>query len=142
MHDPVPVCESNRREDLAGVLDGDGNRSWTTRNDELLERAAVEILHGDVVGALCLATVVDRHDVGMREARGVLRLAAETLDELVVACVAVVEDLDRYASAEHLVLSEVDVRHSARAELAEDAIAPVKEGIEEGVGDCHAASSE
>ena len=41
--------------------------------------------------------------------------------------VAVVEDLDRDAPAELLVLGEVDVRHPARAELADDPVAPVEE---------------
>ena len=45
----------------------------------------------------------------MRQARRVLGLAAEALDELLVVRVAVVEDLDRDAAAELLVLGEVDV---------------------------------
>ena len=64
---------------------------------------------------------------GWRQAGGVLRLAAEALDERVVGRVAVVEDLDRDAAAELLVLGEVDVRHPARAELAHDAVAAVEE---------------
>ena len=40
----------------------------------------------------------------MRKACGVLRLAAEALDELVVARVPVVEDLDRDAATELLVV--------------------------------------
>jgi hypothetical protein len=73
----------------------------------------------------------------MREARRVLRLASETLDELVVARVAVVEDLDRDAAPEHLVLGQVDVRHPARPELADDPVPPVEELVEQRVGDGH-----
>ena len=47
----------------------------------------------------------------MVEARGALRLAAETLDELLVRCVAVVQQLQRHAPPELLVLGEIDVRH-------------------------------
>jgi hypothetical protein len=66
----------------------------------------------------------------MREARGVLRLPPEALDELVVTCVPVVEDLDRDAAPEHLVLGEIDVCHPARAELAHDAVAPVEKRVD------------
>ena len=65
----------------------------------------------------------------MRERGGVLRLAAEALDELLVVRVAVVEDLDRDPAAELLVLGEVDVRHPAGAELAHDLVATVEERV-------------
>jgi hypothetical protein len=67
----------------------------------------------------------------------VLGLPAEALDERVVGRVAVVQDLDRDPAAELLVLGEVDVRHSARAELALDAIAAVEDGADQGVRDGH-----
>ena len=73
----------------------------------------------------------------MREARRVLGLAAEALDELLVAGVALVQDLDRDATAEHLVLGEIDVRHAAHAELALDAVAPVEKCVDQRVGNSH-----
>ena len=73
----------------------------------------------------------------MREAGGVLRLTAKALHELVVARMAVVEDLDRHAPAQHLVFCQIDVRHPAGAELAQDPVAPVEEGVDQGVGDGH-----
>src|SRR2546429_639474 len=79
----------------------------TTREVQLRERATLEVLHRDVVGALGLAGVVDGDDVGMRERGRVLRLAGEALDELVVVRVALVEDLDRHPPAQLLVLGEV-----------------------------------
>ena len=133
VHDPVPVCEAERREDLARVLDRDVDRRGASADDELLERAPVEELHRDVVGLLGLAAVVDRDDVRMVESRSVLRLAAETLDELVVVRVAAVEDLDRDPTPELLVLGEVDVGHPTRPELALDPVAPVKERVDERV---------
>ena len=66
-----------------------------------------------------------------------LRLAAEALDELLVGRVAVVEQLQRDAAAELLVLGEVDVRHPARAELALDHVAPVEDAVDQGVGRGH-----
>src|SRR5205807_710716 len=84
-----------------------------------------------------LAAVIDRDDVRMRQAGRVLGLAAEALDELVVAGMPIVEDLDRDPPAQHFVLREIHVRHSARAELAHDAVAPVEERVETSVGDGH-----
>src|SRR6516225_2198849 len=69
-------------------------------DDQLLQRATVEVLHRDVVGVLGLAAVVDRDDVRVVERGRVLRLAAEALDELSVVPVAAVEDLDRDAAAQ------------------------------------------
>ena len=88
--DAVAMREAKRREDLPRVVDGHRHRRRAAREDQLLQRAAVEVLHRDVVRALGLAAVVDRDDVLLREARCVLRLAAEALDELLVARVAVV----------------------------------------------------
>ena len=73
----------------------------------------------------------------MREAGRVLRLAPEPLDELRVARVPVVEDLDRDAAAELLVLGEVHLGHSAGAELAGDQVAPVEERVDQVIRDGH-----
>src|SRR5207344_620295 len=91
----------------------------------------------DVVGVFGLAAVVDRDDVRMVERGRVLRLAPEALDELVVVPVAAVEDLDRDAAPELLVLGEVDVGHPTRAELALDPVAPVEQRVDEGVAYRH-----
>ena len=56
------------------------------------------------------------------------RLAAEALDELLVARVALVQDLDRDAAPELGVLRQPDVRHAARAELALEPVAAREEG--------------
>ena len=131
VHDPVPVREAQRREDLARVVDRDPERRRAARDEQLLQRPALDVLHRDVVGALGVAAVVDRDDVRMREPGGVLGLAPEPLHELLVAGVAVVEDLDRDAAAELLVHGEVDVRHPSGAELPADQIAPVEERVDE-----------
>ncbi len=137
MHDAVPVREAQRREDLARVLDRDVDRRGAAADDELLERAPVEELHRDVVGVLGVAAVVDRDDVRVVERSGVLGLAAEALDELVVVRVAPVEDLDRDAAAELLVLGEVHVGHPAGAELPLDPVAPVEQRVDERVAYRH-----
>jgi hypothetical protein len=135
--DPVPVCETERLEHLERVRDrlADGER--TSGEDELLQAPALDDFHGDVVRPLGLTAVVDRDDVGMREPRRGLCLAAEPLDEELVVRVTVVQDLDGDAAPELLVLGQIDVRHAARAELPEDAVAPVEERVDQGVGNCH-----
>ncbi len=135
--DAVAVREPERREDLACVVDRDRDRRRTARDQELLEGAALQVLHRDVVGALGLAAVVDRDDVRMRQPGRVLRLAAEALDELLVLRVAVVEHLQRHAAAQLLVLGEVDVRHPAGAQLADHLVAAVENLVDEGVGARH-----
>src|SRR6185312_9518599 len=108
---------------------------------QLLERAPVEVLHRDVVGALGAAAVEDRDDVRMVQAGRALRLPPEALDELVVGCVPVVEQLERDAPPELLVLGEIDVRHPARAELALDDVALVEDAIDQGVSGGHARAN-
>ena len=133
----VLVRERERRQNLSRIADRDLDRRRAEADDQLLERASVEVLHRDVVGALRLAAVVDRDDVRMRQRGRVLSFAPEALDELLVGGVAVVQDLDRDAAAELLVLGEVDVGHAAGAELADDPVAPVEEGVDQGVGNGH-----
>src|SRR5262249_59989111 len=123
--DPVPVREADRGQDLARVLDGRLHRRGPAADDQLLERPPVEVFHRYVVGALGRAAVVDGDDVRVREAGRVLRLAAEALDDLVVGGMAVVEDLDRDAAAELLVLRGVDGGPAPRAALADDPVAAV-----------------
>jgi hypothetical protein len=73
----------------------------------------------------------------VRQRRGRLGLAPEALDEEVVVRVALVQDLDRHPASEILVLGQVDVRHSPRAELADDAVTAVEKGVDERVGGRH-----
>ena len=133
--DPVPVREAERLQQLLRVGDRRVDRERAARHDQLLEAAPLDHLHGDVVGALRLAAVVDGDDVRMREPGGRLRLAPEALDEEVVLRVALVQDLDGDAAAELLVLGEVDVGHAAGAELPQDPVAAVEERVDEGVRD-------
>ena len=63
--------------------------------DQLLQRAALDVLHRDVVGAVELAAVEDGDDVRVLEAGRRLGLAAEALDELAVLGEAAVQDLQR-----------------------------------------------
>jgi len=131
--DPVAVRERERTEDLPRVVDCDRDRRRSVADEQLLERAPVQVLHCDVVGALCAAAVEDRDDVRVVETGCALRLAPEALHELLVGCVSLVEQLQRDAAPELLVLCQVDVGHPARAELALDHIAPVERPVDQGV---------
>ena len=137
--DPVPVRERERVQDLARVVDRDRDRRRAVLDEQLLQRAAVEELHRDVVGALGVAAVEDRDDVRVVEAGRVLRLAPESLHELLVGGVALVQHLQRHLAAELLVLGEVHVGHPAGAEPAADQVAVVEDAVEERVGRRHQA---
>ena len=67
--DPAPVREARRLEDLDDEGDGEGRVERAVVADELLERAARQVLHRDVVGAVPLAAVEDADDVGVLQAR-------------------------------------------------------------------------
>src|SRR4029079_18989207 len=123
MDDAVPVRVPERSEHLTDVRDRDRHGARPARDDELLERATLDVLHDDVVRALCLAAVEDRDDVRMRETGRMRRLAPEPLYELRVVRVAVVEDLDRDLPAELLVLREPHVGHPAAAARALEPVA-------------------
>ena len=84
-----------------------------------------------------LAAVVDRDHVRVRQRGRALRLPVEALDELLVAGVALVQDLDRDPPPEHLVLGEVDVGHPAASDPLQDPVAPVEERVDQGVRGGH-----
>src|SRR5262249_42542835 len=133
VHDLVPVRLRERAQDLPRELDRGQRRRRALADQELLERRPVEVLHRDVVGAVDLSAVVDADAVRVVEPCGVARLALEPLDELLVAGVALVEDLQCDLPPELLVLGQVHVGHPAGAELALHAIPPVKQGADQAV---------
>ncbi len=76
------VGEAEGGGDLAGDLGGLLRREMAVGAQDVGERAAVDVLHGDVVGRRVLAPVEDVDDVRVVEVGGGLRLAAEALDEV------------------------------------------------------------
>ncbi len=99
MHDALGVCGLQG----LGDLERHGRRrSWresTPFEDPVLQGAAGQILHRDVIRvARVLAPVVNRDDVRMREGRSALRLALEAFDELRVVGVAATHDLERHVA--------------------------------------------
>ena len=63
MDDAALVGEAGGAEDLDREVDRAQRLQRPLLADELLERASLEELHRDVVGAVPLAAVVGRHDV-------------------------------------------------------------------------------
>ena len=123
MDDTVPVGEARPLEHLADQPDR--LLGGQARVDQLLQRAALQVLHRDVVGAVDVAAVEDGDDVRVLEAGGRLGLAAEALDELAVLGEAPVQHLERDAALQVRVLGQPDVRHPARADPAQQPVAAV-----------------
>ena len=77
-HAPL-VREAGGQQDLLGDADRVEGIERAVLDDDLLERAALEVLHRDVVGAVPLAAVVDADDVRVLQARRGGGLAPEPL---------------------------------------------------------------
>ena len=111
--------------------------------DQLLERAAREVLHRDVVRAVVGAAVVDADDVGVLEAGRRLGLAAEALDEVRVLGEAAVQQLQRDLAPELLVLGQEHVGHPPGAEAREHLVAAVDDravvDARSGIGSCRSS---
>ena len=101
--------------------------------DALLQRAALQILHGDEGAAVLLADVMNGADVGMIQGGRGSSLALEPAQRLPVASQVVRQELERHEATEPGVLRFVDHAHAAAAELLDDAV--VGEGLaDQGVG--------
>ena len=107
--------------DLGRLLGGE----LLVRRQDLRERAALHLFHGDEVGALVLPPVVHADDVGMREAGCRLGLAAEALDEVGVGGELGEEDLDRYLAVEQQVARGEHVGHAAAPDPLVDLISVI-----------------
>ena len=90
--------------------------------DDAVERAALEILHGDVALALELAVLVDRGDARVHEVRRVARLALEALVRLGVDLHVGAQDLERHRALEPNVARAVHRRQRALAEPVLDRV--------------------
>jgi hypothetical protein len=95
--------------------------------DDVVERLALDELHGDVVGAGELADVVGAGDVGVADAPSEADLAAEPLEVLRGAGDVGVEDLEGDDVAD----DDVDrAKHGAHAAAADEAFDAVATGIQ------------
>ena len=95
--------------------------------DCLLQRGALQILHGDEGAAVLLADVMNGADVGMIQGGRGSSLALEPAQRLPVASQFVRQELQRDEAMEPRVLRFVHHAHSAAAKLLDDAV--VGEGL-------------
>ena len=88
----------------------------------MLQRHAVQKLHGNERFAVLVVNFVDRADVGMIQRRGGLGLALETAEGLRVFGYVVGQELEGHKPAEFDILSLIHHTHSATADLLYDAV--------------------
>src|ERR1700693_292754 len=90
--------------------------------DAVLQRFAVKTFHGDVGLPIFLANFVNGADVGMIQRGGRSRLAAKSLERLVVFSHFFGKKFQRDVPAEVSILGFVHDTHTTAAELFDDAV--------------------
>ena len=95
MDEPVLVRKRESARDLDARSRAPRARRGALANDALLQVLAVDVLEDDVLPVVLLAAVDDRDDVRVLQLGDRTRLALESLDEVLVAVVLLVEDLER-----------------------------------------------
>ena len=88
------------------------------------EGLALEVLHDQEVGAVLLADVEERADVGMVQAGHGPRFALEALAQVGVGREMLGQDLEGDGAVEPRVLRAVDLAHPARPEGGQDLVGP------------------
>jgi hypothetical protein len=118
-----------------GDVQRPGHRHGPARGCErALERHAVQVLHDDVERAVGqLADEKNVHHVGMREARGHLRLAVEARDDRRIRRELAVQDLHRDVPVDPFLESAVHAPHRANADELADLDVPQDLAAEVGV---------
>ncbi len=118
MDDAGSVSGGEGRGELAGDRSrfGDGKAPVRLVSEELGERRAVVIGHGDEAQALVLSDLIDGADVRMVQGRGGLGLATEAGLVLGSHGALVMEKLERHLAAQLHVLGQIDDAHAPAAE--------------------------
>ena len=93
----------------------------------MLQRQAVQKLHGDERLTVLVANFVDGADVGMIQCGGGLRFALKAVEGLRVFGYVVGQELQGDKAVELHVLGFVDHTHAAATELLDDAV--VRNGL-------------
>jgi hypothetical protein len=87
------------------------------------ERSTLYQLHDDEVDGTFLAPVEDRHNIGVIEVSGSLRLSPEALDERLVVGVLLVENLDCHGPIERAISCTPHISHSAAGDVGDQFVA-------------------
>src|SRR5215211_6330906 len=125
---------------LVGGLQGFGDlqrhsrrcasRQGTLAHDPLLEGSAGEVLHRYVIHPIAgLAPGKDRDYVRVGERRGTASLTLEALNELLVLCVLILEQLEGHVPIEDLVVGQKDISHASAAYQASELVSLVDESV-------------
>src|ERR1022692_1356212 len=122
MNDPFGVSRIQRVRNL------DGQRQnqlgfHRSPSDAMLQRHAIQKLHGDEGLVIVLADVVNGADVGVVESGGGASFTSETFQGLRVLRNVIGQELERNETTQFGVLGLVDYAHTAAAEFFDDAIA-------------------
>ena len=107
------------RPSIISSLRTSGNRLAAA--NQLRERLAADELHGDERPAVEDAELVDRDDVGVRQAAGGAGFALEALAHLLVV-EALAQELDRDGAIERGIAGEIHVAHPAALDEALDRV--------------------
>ena len=124
--DALCVRGLEREQRLSHDLGGLRRLEPDVRVQQLARGAPADVLHDHVVDAVDRAPVVDRDDVRVRQRRRGARLAAEPVDEPLVAGERAVQDLDRDLAREHGVVRAEDLAHPAGGDALHDVVAAVE----------------
>ena len=112
---------------VQGFGDGAGHRhrlfQRQTLADALLQRAAGQILHRQIINALVRGDVVDRDDMRIAELGDDPAFPQETLGEFFISGQNRLDDFQRDMTMQRLLQGEIDNRHAALAEFALNLIA-------------------
>ncbi len=101
--------------------------------DQVAQREAGDELHDEEQGAVVVALVEDRDDVGVGEASRVSRLSLEPRDEVGVVAEPGVHHLDRDGAVQPQVGGLVDRGHPAAGDAGADAVAAVEDAADQRV---------
>ena len=123
MDDAFQMRGGQRRAQLIGDVDHARERQGPRARQDLPQRLAFQVLHDQVGHPVGQGVEVDdRHDPGMSQARGHLRLTHEPRKRLRVIAHARVEELHRVPVCQARVGRLVDLTHAAAADPANDAV--------------------
>jgi hypothetical protein len=119
-----------RGVERTGDVDGDrqrfrqreGKSSLSAPRQTLLERLAVNQLHDEKGGAVVIADIEERADVGVGELREGTRFAVEPLAQLRVGGERTGQHLDRDGPIEPRIAGLVDLAHAAGADGRDDLV--------------------
>jgi hypothetical protein len=119
-----------------GLQDGEGlgDGEPAAGLQQVAQGAPADQLHDEEDQALVAALVADRDDVGVAEHRRRARLPGEPVDERGVVDEVVGHDLDRDRAAQPQVGGGVDGRHATAREPLLEAVAPLEDQADHGVG--------